>query len=492
MLRVNLVLLAVWCASSLGCGGQDSVGEVTFSGVIARSASAGRWRTWRAGDPSAYRPVPPPPADSKETYGEIRELAGLASTRSPSIGLSIADWQVGTCMRWNELQRSLVIARRTPPPMAARGFALVSVAMYDAMVAAWDAKYAYMRARPWQLPGAPQVFGIKPNTPSYVSERAAISAAAAPVLRYLFPQPGDQAIVVAKLQSAMEADLYAGIHFRSDVEAGREMGERIGSLVVAYARGDHASDAQPPYASIASAGRWEPTPQNDGQAPVLQPALPGWGRVKTWAIRDGSSLRPVPPPAPGTPVWAQQVQRVLDVNLALTDAQKAIADFWADGAGTVTPPGHWNQIACEFAAARGLDECRFVRMLALLNVAQADAFVACWDCKYAYNTCRPVTEIRKTRKDWVPYINTPPFPSYPSGHATTSGAAARVLSFLFPDGAAGFQKMADAAKESRLLGGIHYPVDNDVGLELGRLVGDAVIQIGASDGATPSGGAGGF
>jgi hypothetical protein len=153
----------------------------------------------------------------------------------------------------------------------------------------------------------------------------------------------------------------------------------------------------------------------------------------------------------------------------------------------VTPPGHWNQIAVDACVADGLNDVRTARVLALLGVAQHDAFVACWDCKYHYDCIRPVMDIRATvpgQEAWLPYLTpTPHFPTYPSGHSTTSGAASQVLGALFPDRGIEFALMGDEAKDSRLYGGIHYRFDNDVGANMGRIIGGFVVDVAASDGS---------
>jgi membrane-associated phospholipid phosphatase len=113
----------------------------------------------------------------------------------------------------------------------------------------------------------------------------------------------------------------------------------------------------------------------------------------------------------------------------------------------------------------------------VLNTAQADAFICVWDAKYAYWSLRPVTAIRREiDPGWSPLITTPPFPSYVSGHAGTSGAASTVLSAFFPAEAAQLHAWAAEAALSRLYGGIHFRTDNEVGLALGTAVGEAALQ----------------
>jgi membrane-associated phospholipid phosphatase len=124
------------------------------------------------------------------------------------------------------------------------------------------------------------------------------------------------------------------------------------------------------------------------------------------------------------------------------------------------------------------------RMLARLGMAQADAFICCWDCKYSYWSIRPVTAIRASiDSTWLPPIVTPPFPSYPSGHSTTSGAASTVLGYIFPDSAEVLRQMGTQAMSSRLFGGIHFGSDNITGLNMGNVIGTRVVLLANRDGS---------
>jgi membrane-associated phospholipid phosphatase len=171
------------------------------------------------------------------------------------------------------------------------------------------------------------------------------------------------------------------------------------------------------------------------------------------------------------------MNEVYSLSRTLTDEQRRIADFWADGAGTVTPPGHWNLIAVDLLRAAEWSTQRSAQLFAALNTAQADAFIACWDAKYAYWSLRPVTAIRRLiDPSWLSYIATPPFPSYVSGHSATSGAASTVLAGFFPTRAEQLAGMAEEAAASRLYGGIHFRSDNEVGLALGHRIGHVALQ----------------
>jgi membrane-associated phospholipid phosphatase len=186
-----------------------------------------------------------------------------------------------------------------------------------------------------------------------------------------------------------------------------------------------------------------------------------------------------------------------------TPEQTRIALFWADGAGTVTPPGHWNQIAAQIAMQQGNTLPENARMFAVLDVALADAGIAAWDAKYTFDYVRPVTAIRNAAADgnpntvadpaWSPLLATPPFPSYVSGHSTFSAAAAVALAGFFgtdhltfttgsdalPGVTRTFTSLWSAAEEagvSRIYGGIHWDFDNAAGLALGRAVGQQAVK----------------
>lgn len=177
----------------------------------------------------------------------------------------------------------------------------------------------------------------------------------------------------------------------------------------------------------------------------------------------------------------------------LTQEQKNIANFWADGPTvTGTPPGHWIAITGIVAAQEGLSLDRIAEAYARVGIAVADAFITCWQTKFDTYLLRPVTYIQANiDAAWEPFIPTPNFPTYTSGHSTQSGAAATVLSGMFgllaftdtthsdlnPElGYADrtyndFYVAANEAAVSRLYGGIHYLVDNEDGFDQGICVG---------------------
>jgi membrane-associated phospholipid phosphatase len=337
--------------------------------------------------------------------------------------------------QWIAVALDEIAVHRVDPPHASRTLASLSVAM----------QRAGARAGP------------------SASTRAAVDGAASTVLASFFREDAGRFHGLAtRAEQRSSAD--------SSIGRGFALGRRAGEELVARAASDGADTA---FTGTPPVGPefWVPTPPA-----FLPPLLPGWGEVLPWNIGDPVALRPPPPPPPGQPAFEAEVREVYDVSRTLTPEQRAIALFWADGPGTFTPPGHWNAIALDLVRAFRLDTDQAARVFAVLNTAQADAFICIWDAKYAYWSLRPITAIqREIDPSWSPLITTPPFPSYVSGHSGTSGAAATVLSAFFPSEAAQLHAWANEAALSRLYGGIHFPIDNEVGLALGMSVGEAAL-----------------
>jgi membrane-associated phospholipid phosphatase len=346
---------------------------------------------------------------------------GALSLGAPGAALAEADGGAAPVTGWIDVALKEISGHRVNPPRSSRALALVSVAMHRGS--------AY---------GRPTVHG-----------------AAAEVLSYLFPD------------RAASFDQRAAELGRSAAQLRR--GRAIGAHVVERARQDN-SDAAYGGTRLFGIGYWTEPP---GVAGPLEPAAGQW---VPWNIASGSAYRPPPPPTPDDPEYAEEVTEVYETSLNLTPEQRRVALFWADGAGTETPPGHWNRIAIELVEDAHLSYTKAARTFALVNTAQADAFIAAWDAKFVYWCERPNQAIRRmVDPNWSPLIATPPFPGYVSGHSATSGAASTVLSAIFPQRWGDLASMAAEAAISRLYGGIHFSVDNDAGLVLGRRIGQAAL-----------------
>ena len=465
--RVHLgsALLAGLLALALsGCGGENSADA-------SAESTAGAWTTWVLPSADAVS-VPAPPADPDR---ERAELERLARARTPEMERLARAWDGQRAIeRWMEVNFEYVADRAKDPPAASRAYALLSVAMYDAVVAAWHAKYRYRREPPRDVDAL-----LEPGAdPSYPSEQAAIAGAASRVLAYLYPErPAGR--LEAMAEEAARSRVVAGASYPSDARAGLALGRDVARAVIGYAKRDGSQrewDGKRP----RRAGAWEPPPGS-----LARPVSPLAGRWKTWVMRSGSQFRAPPFPPYGSPAYRAEAQAVADTKTNLTPEQRRIAKFWAGGQGTALPPGIWNQVVLEHMRRRPLSLPRRARVLALLNVAQADAGVASWDTKYAYWVTRPENAIRDLGIDrrWKPYIETPFFPAYVSGHATYSGAAGEVLAHLFPEEADLWRRRAKEAADSRVYGGIHFPLDGSEGLRMGEKIGDLVVARARADGA---------
>ncbi|HEX3621051.1 MAG TPA: phosphatase PAP2 family protein [Acidimicrobiales bacterium] len=467
---VALGLLAGACGSS-----KDTKSTAAASGGIPAEAKAGNWKPWVLTSADQIKVPAPPKSSSAEGKAEVAELKDLAAKRTPQVEQDVHKWSDYPSLEpWTKENMQLVSEQSKNPPLASRGYSLVSVAMYDATIAAYHWKYVYNRAAP---SGTNPVVPAGAD-PSYPDDHAAIAGAASRVLAYLFPEKA-AAAYDAEAEAAADSRVAGGENYRSDTDAGLALGRAVADVVIARAKADGSDkhfDGQIP----TGPDHWAPDPGTS-----TGPTEPLAGTWKTWVV-NVVSLRPGPPPAYGSPQFLKDAQEVVDVTKNLTADQKRIADFWKDAGGTPLPPGHWNQIALDTVRPLKLSTPALTRTFALLNIALSDAGNAAWDTKYAYWSPRPINAIRDLGIDptFTPYIRpTPSFPSYISGHSTYSSAASQVLGYLFPDQAKSFDSMAQEAAMSRLYGGIHFRTDNEVGFTVGTKVGQQVVDKARQDGA---------
>jgi hypothetical protein len=382
-------------------------------------------------------------------------------------------------LTWNGVALDLIRVEHTPPPMAARQLAMLHGAIYDAV------NVAQRTHRPYRV----HLRAIQEINP-----HVAAACAAHGVLRELYPRHA--ARLDHLRDSAIQAAAPGGARSR-----GVSLGQYVAVRILAWRRGDGA-DRTKRYVPAAELGVWQPTP------PGYKAALyPHWDGVTPFCLRNPADFRPLPPPVVRSDELLRDLEEVRSIGSLSSRTRSAeqtiIAWFWDDSAGTCTPPGHWNLIAQEAALDRGLSMADNARLFALLNFALADAGVVCWEAKYRYRLWRPVTAIRaadrigdpKLRPDpaWLSLLTTPPFPSFPSGHSTFSGAAAGVLERFFggdqlaftvgTDGIPGtfrsykgFWEAAREAGRSRIYGGIHYECDNREGLAAGKAIAEEVFR----------------
>ena len=465
-----MVAAVVVALVGTGCGGGDD----SSSTAHGAEPEAGNWKTWVLSSPDDVR-VPAPPRDGSAAAQQDAEgLAAARRERSPvtnELARRIETQPAG--QEWLERAMEFVASRDKDPPASSRNYALVAVAAYDATVAAWHWKDRYNRPPP----EGDSLFDAPPD-PSYPSEHAAIAGAASRVLAHLYPDESSARLEQEAEQEA-QSRVDAGVARPSDVEAGLALGRQVADRLIEHADRDGYNrkwDGRRPHGPAY----WDPPPGS-----AARPVQPLAGTWKTWVIRSGDQFRPPPPPRFGTASFDEQVRAEMHAQEELTPEQKRATRFWAGGQGTPLPAGIWIQVALARLRGDGLSTPREARVLALLTVALADAGVAAWDAKYTYWYPRPENGIRDSGADpdWKPFIPTPFFPAYVSGHSTYSAAAAEVMSHLFPEDGEEWDRRARQAGLSRIWGGIHWPVDNVYGQRMGRQVGRLVVEHAEHDGA---------
>lgn len=360
---------------------------------------------------------------------------------------------------WTGLTLELIQKYSTNPVRAGRALAMLHVAMHDALaIGVGDAAGTLpLLIDPATLPW--RRAGMRTANPS---PQAAVAWAAAIVLAYLFPDEPFAGFTALAGEAAR-----AGSDRRGALAAGEALGAAVGQRMVARGMQDGADLPPGRLDPPLGAGVWQPTPPGFAAQPLEAFA----GTWRTWVLPDAQVYRPAAPQPYRSATWQAELRTVQDAVASRTAEQEAAVLFWAGGSGSVTPGGLWIEIARDLIVRDGLAALPAARVLALTSMAIADAFLCCWDAKFAYWTLRPVTG-DPTLNVLIP---TPPFPSYPSGHSTISTAAATVLGHAFAADAAWLSAMAVEAKNSRLWAGIHFAIDNDMGAVGGGLVGRMVI-----------------
>jgi hypothetical protein len=401
--------------------------------------------------------------------------------------------------QWNETTMKAVVANGQSAVVSTRTLAMVQVAVHDALNAIsrrYDAYY-------FEGPGDPAA-----------SPDAAIAAAAHTVLVGVIGGYGTPAQKVETL--AMVDQAYAASMARVTDGPARNTGVAIGraaGAAILALRKDDGAGRSTPYTPGMGPGKWRPHPNPvPANPPVANPDLargylpsvnPEWANLMPFTLLSASQFWLPGPPALTSQTYARDYNEVKSVggkvSTVRTDDQTQIARFWFEG------PGAWNTIARTIATARGLDARDSARVLALMNLAMADAYIAGFKIRYVYDFWRPVTAIREGDNDgndatvgdptWDSHQNTPSVSDYPSTQSTFSAAAAVALaSALGGDSATftvtsgkpfdgitrSFTSFSQAARESadsRVYAGIHFRSACEDGLALGRKVGERVAKL---------------
>ena len=413
---------------------------------------------------------------------------GLAAASPPSTAEVLDQWY----------DLVLALTRHTPtmtPPVASRAYGYIGVAAYEVIASGSDR----LQTLAGQLNGL-EALPARETGAAY-NETVVIDAALRTVIGDLFRHTGPMgrralAGLAARHNAALADSTDAAILERSE-----EYGTQLGKSILDWSRtdgGDVVENMGFPRSYTPQDGPqyWVPT-----NVIVIQqaPLLPDWGKNRPFALLEGAACPVAAPPAysedPDSDYF-KQVREVYDTWKGLTPDQRAIARFWADDAMlSVTPPGHWLNIALNILKAKNASAEETVDVLARLGIGMADAFIGCWHEKYVYNAVRPITVIKKLidPKFDTPVL-TPPFPEFPSGHSVQSAAAAAVLTAAFGENFAftdntdeedgleprsfpSFRAAADEAGISRLYGGIHYRAAIELGAEQGRCIAGHAIAL---------------
>ena len=450
----------------------------------------------------------------------VMVLAALAVTSGSAAGLlgGPTAWAAtgdNLVLQWNQaalhaITDTAVPAIRRTPPVAARSLAIAHTAIYDAWAAYDNTAKPTNGAR---ASGSP------------ADQQLAISHAAYETLTALFGDqfggmlppgsfPGDPA-PAAQVGRKAAADILAarasdGANFPSYADP-TDWNNSPANINKTTPTPEVVTPEQPHVQPI-DPNKWQPLINPNGT--VQSFLLPQWAFVKPWALSSGSALRPSGPALRltgsgggdkgGNGLVIQEVNQALNYSAGLNDQTKAQAWYWSDGPNSVTPPGHWNLIAQAVSRQRRHTVGQDAKLFFALNTALLDAGIVAWDAKRAYNSMRPITAVRwlndgKTIRawkpnqgtvnmngtEWRPFLPTPPFAEYTSGHSTFSNAAAEVLrsftgsdSFSFSTTVAqgsiptsietgvptkpvtlswsSFTDLAASASLSRQIGGIHF------------------------------------
>jgi vanadium-dependent haloperoxidase-like protein len=402
-------------------------------------------------------------------------------------------------VQWNETTMKFIEANGQNAIVSTRTLAMVHGAVHDALNAI-NRKYdAYYFEGPADAAASPD---------------AAVAAAAHTVLVGVvnsFGTPAQKGAALALVEQAYAMSI-ARVTAGPARNKGVAVGRAAGAAMLALRKDDGvARDAS--YTPGMGPGKWRPHPNpTPANPPIANPdaargyfpsVLPGWGNVTPFTLLSASQFWLPGPPALTSATYARDYNEVKSVggrvSTARTADQTDIARFWFEG------PGAWNTIARTVATSRGLDARDSARVLALMNMAMADAYIAGFKIRYVYDLWRPVTAIREGDNDdndatagdptWDSHQNTPAVSDYPSTQSSFSGAAAVVLAnvlggdqanFTFKSGkpfegiTRSFTSFSQAARESadsRIYAGIHFRSACEDGLSLGRRVGQRAVTL---------------
>jgi membrane-associated phospholipid phosphatase len=395
---------------------------------------------------------------------------------------------------WNQHMLRAGTVGGTSPLVMSRVAAIVQASMFDA-VNGIDRKYAPVH--------------VPPAGPASASRRAAVVEAAYTALVALYPL--QKSTFDARLAVSLTAIASDTHETSAGIASGITWGETVANGILSWRATDGFTPAPPPFLGGTAVGEWRPTPPG-----FLAGAGPQFAYMTPWVISAPSQFRPGGPPALTSARYAADFNETRTMgsisSVTRTPDQTIYAWFWAQSTATYL----WNHLADVLIERSDSDEeddfgrrgkrpnslLENARVLALLDLAMADAAIACWEAKYYYVFWRPVTAIPLADTDgnpgtspdpsWMPLFATPNHPEYPSGHSTVSGAAAVVLANIFGEmrhftmdndlligvtrSYSSFSQALNEVKNARVFAGIHFRSACDDGQETGVQVGNWVLD----------------
>ena len=382
------------------------------------------------------------------------------------------------------------------PPVASRVYVYPSIAAYEVIASAYPDQYKSLAG---QLNGLTESPEISANVNPYL---AAIYAYNIVGKTLIFSEDKMTDFQNQFEQRLIDLSIPSRIRKNS-----MRYAEKISSHILKWSKTDnyHQTRTYPKYTVLEEDHYWKPTPPD-----YMDGIEPNWNQIRPMVIKSASQFSPEPPLSfnlkKGSP-FQNQLQEVYEIRKTLTDEQVQIASFWdcnpyvtyhkghaMFATKKITPGGHWVGITAIATETTNSSFEQTVSAFTEVSIALFDAFISCWDEKWKTLVVRPETLINKYYdEDWLPILQTPPFPEYTSGHSVISKASAVVLTKRFGDQFSfedtteipyglpvrnfdSFHHAADEAAISRLYGGIHYRMAIDQGVAQGRKVGHYINQ----------------
>ncbi|RYY98477.1 MAG: phosphatase PAP2 family protein [Chitinophagaceae bacterium] len=389
----------------------------------------------------------------------------------------------------------VVLYNSFPPMIAARNYAYANIAAYEC-IAAGDSRFRSLAGQIRHLPALP-----RPEGPVHYPLAALLS----------FVKVGNsvtfpEGVLMDYYGELLDRARNEGVA-QSTIDRTVTWSDSVVAAIMRWSKKDNYAQTRTgaKFTISAREGRWTPTP------PAYTQGLePSWGAIRPLVLDSAGQFTPPPPPPfdlkDTASTFYRQVREVRDAVAQLTPEQRHMADFFDDNpfklevAGHVmyskkkfSPAGHWMNIVGIAAEKSGADFNTTVAAYTATSIALFDGFIACWKSKYEYASIRPETVINKVLDaEWRPYIQTPPFPSYISGHSVISAASAETMTHFFGDGLpftdtsltefgirarsfASFRAAAQEASWSRLYGGIHFRADLEEGNKVGTRIGTYIL-----------------